>query len=270
MEKQEIIEKINNLPDSSVRVSDKINASDIKEILKDIVNLLGTGTVTSPEPEDQTNLNDGLIAHWKMDEQSGNTIADLTSNNIGFYNGSLFRQDPPTNKLIGALGFDGSDDFIELNSISITNPLNLYDTDFTIALWIKPVNSGDPYQRILDKSNNSNAKNGYAFYIQSGNLHLMTNGVNTIVATDFCSFNEWQHIVLVCSKDSTDHKLYKNGVPVAIGTKGQVAIPLVETNASIGTWNHSNAREYKGEMADLRIWNRKLTPDEVEKVHLIE
>lgn len=270
MKKEDLINKINQLPSSEVKVADKINASEIKEILLGIANLLGTGGGPSIEtpPEDQNNLSEGLIAHWKMDESAGSLIADQTKNNDGTHYGLLHRESAPENtSLVGALGFDGGDDFIQLGSIDVNNKLSLFDTDFTIAFWMKPSGTGDSYQRILDKSNNSNAKNGYALYIQGGHLYLMTNGVSTATALNYCSNNQWQHVVLVCSKDSTNHILYKNAVSFELGTKGAVSIPSATTNARIGTWNHSNGREFNGALADFRIWNRKLTQEEVELVY---
>ena len=85
----------------------------------------------------QTNANvSGLVGWWKLDETSGTTAVDSSGNNN---NGTLVFNDPnwmPTGGAIGgALGFDGTNDYVDLGDDS---SLNFEDSEpFTIAAWIK-------------------------------------------------------------------------------------------------------------------------------------
>ena len=47
--------------------------------------------------------------------------------------------------------FDGDNDFVELGTISTTNPLQLADGELTISLWLNPDKTGDDFQRLVDR-----------------------------------------------------------------------------------------------------------------------
>jgi hypothetical protein len=65
----------------------------------------------------------------------------------------------------GALQFDGSDDVVDLGAITTSNPLQLADTDYTIAVWLRAANTtGDSFMRVIDKSNAGNCANGWGIY----------------------------------------------------------------------------------------------------------
>ncbi|MHC4363024.1 MAG: hypothetical protein ACYSTZ_09365, partial [Planctomycetota bacterium] len=76
------------------------------------------------------NASADLVAHWKLDEGSGNTVYDSgTSGNDG-----TFESDPQwvAGYYGGALGFDGADDNIDCGN---DDSFNITD-EITLSAWI--------------------------------------------------------------------------------------------------------------------------------------
>ena len=63
-----------------------------------------------------------LVSYWKMDDASGNII-DAHGSNDGTYNGSLYSQ---TGKINNAIGFDGSNDFVDTGANFNNNNLSVF------------------------------------------------------------------------------------------------------------------------------------------------
>jgi hypothetical protein len=61
-----------------------------------------------------------------------------------------------------ALEFDGIDDYIDLGSVSGSDPLGLSGSELTISFWLKPELTGNTFQRIIDKSTDLYGQDGYA------------------------------------------------------------------------------------------------------------
>jgi len=160
--------------------------------------------------------------------------------------------------------FDGDDDYIELGSINSSNPLSLYgQTDFSIDLWLKPDYTGDEYQRIIDKSDGTSAQNGWAIaYPRSTtkNFYLFIDQTDVISYDDSAADGNWRNFIVTRSGAETN--LYINSILVDTETITK-SIPNDTTNMRIGTWNHSNVREYNGKINSIKIYTKELSQDEV-------
>ena len=159
--------------------------------------------------------------------------------------------------------FDGDDDYIDLGSITSGHPLMLNGSDVTISAWVKQQSGGDTFQRIVDKSNGGVAANGYALLMSPAKRHV-TILVDTVNYQpddeDVYEFDTWTHIVGVIT--ASGGHIYINAQEVS-GTGAIGQPPDAVTNMRIGTWNHDVAKEFEGNMADLRIYNRALTSTEI-------
>src|SRR4030042_517061 len=104
----------------------------------------------------QGDISSGLIGYWELDETSGTTAIDSSSNNNGtLTNGPAW----VSGKINNALSFDGVDDFILVPDSNVLEGMS----GLTISAWIKPTLTGtDDYQRIADKGTDV-----YAFYMRS-------------------------------------------------------------------------------------------------------
>ena len=162
------------------------------------------------------------------------------------------------------VNFDGADDMIDLGSIS--GDLRLSGSSGAIIAWINPTLTGDEYQRIVDKSDGGNGANGYALFIKKdGNITGNIDGAAKVVspAGDLVA-DKWQH--LVWTWDGTTHYAYVNGVEVQSNSSSSTP-QSGTTNMRIGSWNHDVAREYKGRIAEVAIYNIGLTASQVKTIY---
>ena len=147
-------------------------------------------------------LNDGLVAWWKLDEGSGSIAADFSENNrtLNLQNGITW-----TDGVIKqGVQLDGSDDQISLSSL-------LIEGNFSLSLWANP-------QSVTDLRGNESANqnvsvtplnktivypaHGYESAFGVG-LAIGTNGISSLIHASniYCqpliynsSINDWTHV----------------------------------------------------------------------------
>lgn len=210
-----------------------------------------------------------LVGYWKMDETSGTTVTDSsTSGNDGTMAGSMDASaDSVAGQVDTALDFDGSDDLIDLGSVASGNPLMLNGSSATWAAWVYRKSAGDRYSRIIDKSDNTNAANGWSFYVDNNVQYDITVSIDGTTydsdSTANYSQNTWTHFAAVFDDSADTIKFYLDG-RLIFGEAATATIPDVTTNARIGSWNHTTGAEWKGYIDDLRIYNRALSRTEIE------
>ena len=202
-----------------------------------------------------------LDAGWYLSYSgSGTTWKDIKGTNNGtFNNGPTFSTEGG-----GSIVFDGADDYIELGSVSSSNPLSLYNTDFTVSFWFKPEGIGDIFQRLIDKSNGTSMQNGWGVVVTSnGNLSkqlgFYIDRQSVVINNDF-NFGNWYNIVF--TKNGSTMKMYNN--TVLKGTNSSCpTVPSTTTGCRIGAWPADTARCYDGYLSNLFIYHKELTQEEI-------
>jgi len=131
-------------------------------------------------------------AIWHMDEGSGATVHDETTNgNDGAVNGAAWT----TGKYGGALEFDGTDDHI---SVADSASLDLTGA-MTVEAWIRADtwdNPDAPYNviSVIDKGEHD-TDNGYGIYSYEGKLHFRLNKDSYAdAAAPLPSTGVWHHV----------------------------------------------------------------------------
>jgi hypothetical protein len=208
-------------------------------------------------------------ANRKSYPATGTAITDLSGNGSNgiLTNGPTF--DSANN---GSIQFDGLDDYIELGSIDSTHPLSLNNQEnISWEFWFKPTTTGDPYQRIIDKSNSGNALNGWGIFVNNNPptnkriaIFINNNAIIDYIGDDGYQYDEWNHITI--TKGSTygwTYKLYNNANLITTATGKSAQFPTTTTNCRIGTWNHSTGREFKGNLGLINIYQKTFEADEV-------
>ncbi len=219
-------------------------------------------------------INDGLVGYWKFEETSSPAIdsSGYTSHAVWTNGAGNLSNTPSLSKYenLWSMNFDGDNDYLELGTINSDHPLMLFNTEFTISAWFYQHGGGDDFQRIVDKSDNGNAVNGYALYVrpdsQQAAIMVNDNSYST-TSTENYALNTWNHIAAVVT--NSDSAIYINGVEITTSsyTRGAHALPPnVNTTMRIGSWNHSTQREYDGELDEIRIYNRALTAAEIARM----
>ena len=207
-----------------------------------------------------------LVGYWKMDrnwhDSSGNGNHGTAEGGVAFnYN--------PTIAGNGNGFFDGNNDVVRLGSINSANPLSLNNSNFTISSWVYRENTSDTWPRIVDKSDAGSGANGYALSVGSDNrIDLLVNGQDYLTSplSDNVSRKKWFHLAVTMTTSRI--RFYVDGVLFHEETSGPYALPpATTTNMSIGSWNHSTARELNGRLDELAIFSTELSSAEVNTIY---
>lgn len=211
------------------------------------------------------------VAYWRLGEASGTVAVDEMGTADGVYEtgvtlgqgGALVWDDDPSAE------FNGDDGHVTLGTIGVGHPLQLAGVDFTVAVWFKQRSGGDRYQRILDKTNSHTGIAGYTVLADPLErwLTIHVDGNWYMTGAGAYTFGAW-HCAAFVVTDSA-YRIYVDGVEVSgsflIGSAKHA--PGVETDARVGSWNHSDQREWNGWLDELAVWDRALTDDQVAQLY---
>jgi len=197
----------------------------------------------------------GCVLWFDFAELSGDTVYDLSGNNN---HGTIYGASWRRGHLVGALEFDGVDDYVEVSdspSLDITDELTIetfiYYKGYTV------------YPTIVCKG----TQNYRLFFMDDGTIifRLIIDGEgtgNNCRSVTIIPTNRWVHIV--GTYDGSVMKIYINGEldPGYYEITGSIT-PNNESMI-IGNWNDlTNPRPFYGLIAHTRIYNRALTEREI-------
>lgn len=214
-----------------------------------------------------------LMAHWKFDETAGATLADATGNgNTGTISGAVTLVPGRSGN---AANFDGVS-----SSVSVVNQAALtgITNNFTVAFWAKPEathlvppestlgTGGISGQRYVIGPQQGAVAFGSVAHSGAG-VSVGTNGVTVVDHTDFtvpsllvhqAPISGWTHVAVVF--ENRQPRLYLNGRLVRTGlTSPRSFVHIFPQN--IGGMQFGF---YKGQLDDLRIYNKPLTAWEID------
>lgn len=218
-------------------------------------------------------VKDGLVlmldaAKKDSYDRLGTTWRDISWNGN---NGTLTNFSSPSPQTIwngdngGSIIFDGTNDYVDLGSITTGNTLMLSNGLFTISAYIKKNSGGNTFQRIVDKSTNVGALNGYAIWVDSQQLGYSVSNNNNwrTNSTTSVFLNQWNNVCII--SNGTSITSYVNGVEF-IGSFYNGSYnnpPNVTANLRIGTWYIPSDRMFIGNISQVLIYNKPLSPSEV-------
>ncbi len=216
------------------------------------------------------------IAHWTLDEGTGDTAADSSGNgNDGTLGNSPSpdANDPSWTCVAGgnALLFDGADDYVNVGDSA---SLNFGTGDFSVAVWVKSSQAQvfDTWPKLVEKWTNSPSSQGYrlmsyqstdspnpAFGIFNGGTGEMVE--STVNIRD----GLWHHVVGV--KTSTQLKIYIDGS--LSGTPASHSLGTTSNSADLafGKSLLFSDDEFEGNMDDVRIYNSALSAGEISTLY---
>jgi PKD repeat protein/glucose/arabinose dehydrogenase len=197
----------------------------------------------------------GLLGHWAFDDGAGTTARDSS----GGGRTGLTRGDPTwiSGRLAGALRFDGVDDYVQLLADPALAPVGA----LTMAGWIRVTPSTDrAWLRVMSSKSLWDDPAGFALGYSPGRgqLELLGSGANTVTAS-LTLDGGWHHVAGII--DGGAGRLYVDGVEVP--TDGSVS-PLVRSTVPLRLGREGGgANRFRGDLDDLRLYGRALTPLEV-------
>jgi hypothetical protein len=223
----------------TVRVTDSLGGTDFETIQivvssSDVVN--------------------GLVGHWKFDENAGTTAADAS----GLGNPGTLVNSPgwaaPGKVGAAALSFTAA----SLQAVSVPNATALNSTTgLTISVWLNPTDwSGN--RRLVQKGNSDNQ---YRLLVESGVLKFHLSGVGTLTAA-LPPVAVWTHVA--ATWNGATLVIYTNGVQQASLAAGGTlattpdALSIGRKSATAPAGDHFN-----GLLDEVRIYNRGLSAAEV-------
>ena len=215
----------------------------------------------------------GLVGYWSFNYNVGDKIPDLSGNNN---QGTLSPNYPSNcpalvdsfNKKFGKAGkYDGNDYVNCGNNLS----LSFDNTEsFTLEAWFKienGVTQEAPYTNVAGKDVGGPINGGYSLKFYNSNTKIsVVCGVepNIRKAQYTTDINDgiWHHVVMVQTPALL--KLYIDGIFRA------------SSAAAVGDFSHSGDftvgcryfipdNFFKGEVDEVRIWNRNLSQEEIER-----
>jgi hypothetical protein len=187
---------------------------------------------------------------------------DLSGNGLdGSVQGGSFTD----GKVAGALSFDGVDDYVAIED----DPLLDITDALTLAAWVKPEQSQDDYARIISRERSGAGNRQYNLGVDASADDPRTvvdtesaDGVEVSAVLPFAD-NNWHHVAM--SFDSSDKiRLYVDG-SVADSTGVSAELVSRDSQVTLGAPAHLPGKDhFAGLIDDVRIYDRALTPSEVQ------
>lgn len=209
-----------------------------------------------------TYVPNGLVAYWKMNDGAGNTALDASGN------GNIL-------SLIGSpawgtdyLNLNGSTQYGDAGSNYITA---LDQQDKTICAWINK--TGSSMKGIVDKSFNTPdvGYGGWGFWVQS-NQNLMWVTVDSKPFYDTgaagIALGSWTFVTVVWNYSIQRADFYINGIlNSSVGNGAASEFPSDAADLQVGNLRNnlsSGSYAFDGSMRDVGIYNRALSPAEIQ------
>jgi hypothetical protein len=204
-----------------------------------------------------------LITHYPLTEDAGSTARDYSGNgNDGTANGA----GPSGTGTVGgpieqtAYDFDGSSDTVTIGDISLLEASNL--GNFTVSAFVKPDATGST-DVIIGKDNEYKLTNNSGTWQWS--VYDSGNGVWRDVNGDSLSSGQWYRVT--GTWDGATQRLYVNGIEQA---NQQPTVTLNSTANTLAIGDNSAAgNNFDGAIADIRIYDRALSPSEVSYLYQV-
>ncbi|MHC4744161.1 MAG: LamG-like jellyroll fold domain-containing protein, partial [Planctomycetota bacterium] len=221
---------------------------------------------------------DGLVGHWKFDEGEGSIAYDSAGDNDGIILSGAWTD----GVLGGALDFDGVNSGVALPD---NWPVWLPEYDFTCSLWvcfnIPPTISRHETLLDLNATSSSDPINDIGCAVKRIDTGEASFGFNTFEGVTHVLYSDavldqgrWYHVVAL--RNATTQAMYIDGSLECSGAcaDGQIDYDggsYDDDGVSIGratTTNSPNgAQQVNAKMDDVRIYNRALSPGEVEQLY---
>lgn len=213
---------------------------------------------------------ENIINHWYKDEApvgevtqpiadyrfNGNAIDYSEQRDHGWERNGL----TPTSDRFGnenaAFNFDGIDDYISTDSIIVPVGGNGY----SISLWFN-ANTLAGTLEFLSQWTNANANNSFFLGLENQNIRFSDSWSSVPVGG--LQTGKWYHMVAISASDNA--YLYLNGALVA--TKGSALAYTGLASFVIGQQGDLNMEYFNGKLDDIKIYNRILTPDEINTLY---
>ncbi len=210
-----------------------------------------------------------IVGNWHFDEGQGRIVQDSSGNfNAGTVKGFSTTTGPTwINRR-----FDNSAlRFGSLGSVEVPNARILDPKKITVEAWVRRSMTSNLNEYVLSKGAKNCEVASYALYtVGNGNLAFyVSDGNKTYVESPAIAArkiwdDQWHHVA--GTYDGKTVRIYFDGVEEGNGTPTTLAIGYglpTNNNLFIGSYATNCVAKFGGDIDEVRIWNRALTPAEV-------
>jgi hypothetical protein len=220
-----------------------------KNLLMTAIAIFGLATITFGQTVPSYIPTTGLVGWWPF---NGNANDESINGNNGVVNGPILTTDRfgNSNK---AYSFDGVNDNIN----PLQNNLPFGTTARTISIWFQRIGTGGN----LFSYGSANTSNAYMISIGANIIS------NQGWADDFPVYpsidNSWHN--LVCTFDGLNSTIYLDNSN--LGSNSMTSWNTIAGSFYFGTRVLNDMDFFNGNIDDIAIWNRQLTPTEITAVY---
>jgi hypothetical protein len=225
-----------------------------------------------PQGSSITNVTAGLLAWWKLDEGSGTNVADSSGNG---HDGHFYTASSPYNTFpVWTTGVIGSG--LAFNLYQCVQTANFADSlsNFTVACWYQIGSNTVPGQLQMVNKFDDNGIDGAGWVLmnESGDITFAWGGATCYAegGGDTHTDHAWNHVV--CCISGTNLVQWNNGNPVIQAML--LTCPFASYSNSGPVRIGWDARPsggpdsgFVGILDDIRIYNRVLSPSEVQMLY---
>jgi len=197
--------------------------------------------------------NKSLVGWWRFE---GNYNDSSSYGNNGNQSGPTARPRTTTGARGKAYDFDGNNDYIEIQDNDLYEP-----EDITIEAWINP-RSFASSPEILAHYIGASTDGYYLFIRTTGKLAFAINNSCEVSPAVAVPLNKFSYIAAVFEDSSDTIKTYLNGKEISSGScSHHIGSPT--NNIRIGVASHTLSQFFSGKIDEVRIWNRRLSANEI-------
>lgn len=221
---------------------------------------------TDPNNAESFNpLSRSLLAYYPFDGNSG----DESGNGFNATNASAVLTADRFSRSQSAFQFNGTNALVHAL-------VNVSETSYSVSFWFRTTSANTGLYSVANVVPPTSAGNDRHIYLNSGNLRARIWN-DEIISTTNRNYadGQWHHIVHLFSSGTISQRLYVNGVLAIQGNKSQSdftgqdrVVFGYSQDASAGAT--PSDRYLRGDLDDVRIYNRALTESEVEQLFYVE
>lgn len=196
----------------------------------------------------RTNKVAAYLFYRQLISGGGGIVTDDLVLRSNFYDMANLSLDFPSN---GSAVFNGTSDYI-------TFPSLFPHTQFTLCFWVNRGSKTGVDTGFINGTGYSG--NGYYTDFNAANKFAVVNGTNVLASISTVGLNQWDYVSV--SYDGTTKRLYVNG---SLEGSSVTTITTPTTYSQFGRYINTTSY-FTGNIANLSIWNRALSSDEINAV----
>ena len=215
----------------------------------------------------EMDLNKGLIRYWNFDLLTAdNKVIDVITNS----GGEVYGASVVNGKLGNALDFS-TGNYVYIPPHTTLNIKN----EITMTSWVKPKSYPSDWNLILTKGNQGVLRNYGIWLYKSGALvsSYYSGGFKGFPSGNYQNNLEgsedgWYHVASVIDTEKGYRANYVNGMLVA--EENAALLPMLINDQPLYIGSGSGVWQFNGSIDEVRIYNRKLSNEEVNALYLQE